>query len=198
MAQSARELTAVTWGQELAIALGQCNTSIRYCDDPDSSEAKQPSMQLFGRRVKLALRDVWKEAATDVFDIGYIYILSVVLRFYRRFHRSPEEVARIDRLAEEIGIVQDLRNSYQPILNVILLALDAPPVFVRTKALRALGQIVTSDPTILTAVGQFTRINRRTFQMVVNRPPFVGESRAISLTARLRFAMPLWSSLAST
>ena len=71
------------------------------------------------------------------------------------FRRSPEEVARIDRLAEEIGIVQDLRNSYQPILNVTLLALDAPPVFVRTKALRALGQIVTSDPTILTSVRPF-------------------------------------------
>jgi len=71
------------------------------------------------------------------------------------FHRSPEEVAHIDRLAEDIGIVQDLRSSYQPILNVTLLALDAPPVFVRTKALRALGQIVTSDPTILTSVRPF-------------------------------------------
>lgn len=73
----------------------------------------------------------------------------------KRTYRSPEEVARIDRLAEEIGIVQDVRNSYQPILNVTLLALDAPPVFVRTKALRALGQIVTSDPTILTSVRPF-------------------------------------------
>lgn len=73
----------------------------------------------------------------------------------KRSYRSPEEVARIDRLAEEIGVVQDLRNSYQPILNVTLLALDAPPVFVRTKALRALGQIVTSDPTILTSVRPF-------------------------------------------
>lgn len=72
MAQSARELTAVTWGQELAIALRQCDASLRYCDDPDSSEAKQPSLHLFGRRVKSALRDVWKESATDVFDIGYI------------------------------------------------------------------------------------------------------------------------------
>lgn len=132
--ESARELTAVTWGQELAIALKQCNASLRYSDDTDSSEAKRSSLHLFGRRVKSALRDVWKESATDVFDIG-----------------SPEEISRIDRLAEEIGIVQDLSNSYQPILNVILLALDAPPVFVRTKALRALGQIVTSDPTILTA-----------------------------------------------
>jgi hypothetical protein len=72
--------------------------------------------------------------------------------FIKRLHRSPEDVVRIDRLAEEIGIAQDLRSSYQPILNVTLLALDAPPVFVRTKALRALGQIVTSDPTILAAV----------------------------------------------
>ncbi|KAI0292379.1 sister chromatid cohesion C-terminus-domain-containing protein [Russula brevipes] len=129
--ESARELTAVTWGQEVAIALKQCNTSLRLRDD-DFEDAR-PSLP-FGHKVKSALRDVWKETATDVFNIG-----------------SPEEVARIDRLAEEIGIVQDLRNSYQPILNVTLLALDAPPVFVRTKALRALGQIVTSDPTILIA-----------------------------------------------
>jgi cohesin loading factor subunit SCC2 len=62
----------VTWGQELAISLKQCNTSLRYCDDPDSSEAKQPSLHLFGRRVKSALRDVWKETTTDVFDIGCV------------------------------------------------------------------------------------------------------------------------------
>jgi len=61
-------------------------------------------------------------------------------------------VVRIDRLAEEIGTIQGLKNSFHPILNVILLALDAPPVFMRTKALRALGQIVTSDPTILSTV----------------------------------------------
>ena len=65
---------------------------------------------------------------------------------------SQEEVARADRLAEEIGNVQSLRNSFQPILNIILTALDAPAIFMRTKALRALGQIVTSDATILAAV----------------------------------------------
>lgn len=65
---------------------------------------------------------------------------------------SQEEVSRIDRLAEEIGTIQGLRSSFHPILNVILLALDAPPIFMRTKALRALGQIVTSDPSILSTV----------------------------------------------
>jgi cohesin loading factor subunit SCC2 len=62
---------------------------------------------------------------------------------------------RVDRLAEEIGSIQGLKNSFTPILNVILLALDAPPVFMRTKALRALGQIVTSDPTVLALVRNF-------------------------------------------
>jgi len=66
--------------------------------------------------------------------------------------RSQEEVIRIDRLAEEVGTIQSLRNSFQPILNIILVALDAPPIFMRTKALRALGQIVTSDATILSMV----------------------------------------------
>ena len=62
---------------------------------------------------------------------------------------SQEETARMDRLAETMGITQGLRNYFNPILNVVLQALDAPPVFMRTKALKALGQILTSDPTIL-------------------------------------------------
>lgn len=64
---------------------------------------------------------------------------------------SQDEVARVDRLSEEIGTCQHLRNSFNPILSVVLQALDAPPVFMRTKALKALGQIVTSDPSILSA-----------------------------------------------
>jgi cohesin loading factor subunit SCC2 len=55
-------------------------------------------------------------------------------------------------LAEEIGAIQNLRNSFNPILSVILMALDSPAIFVRTKALKALGVIVTSDSTILSAV----------------------------------------------
>ncbi|KAI0051083.1 hypothetical protein FA95DRAFT_1554896 [Auriscalpium vulgare] len=133
---SARELTAVTWGQELAIALRQCDSILSHGDgdDLDLIQNGDPKTLPFAQTVKSALRDVWKDAATDVFDIG-----------------SQEEVARVDQLAEEIGVVQDLKNSYQPMLNVILMALDAPPVFMRTKALRALGQIVTSDPSILSA-----------------------------------------------
>src|SRR5258708_10611441 len=127
----------------------------------------------------------------------HIFSMSCFL-FTRRFRRSPEEVARIDRLAEEISIVQDLRNSYQPILNVTLLALDAPPVFVRTKALRALGQIVTSDPTILTAVRPFHLMTCWTCELVVNRQTCAGESRVTFLIAHPQFVMPPWSLLAST
>jgi cohesin loading factor subunit SCC2 len=78
---------------------------------------------------------------------------------------SQEEVARVDRLAEEIGNVQSLRNSFQPILNIILTALDAPAIFMRTKALRALGQIVTSDATILAAVCLFVLCCNSGFDM---------------------------------
>lgn len=56
------------------------------------------------------------------------------------------------RLSEEIGTIQTFRNSFSPILNAVLKALEAPPVFMRTKALKALGQIVTSDPSILSLV----------------------------------------------
>jgi hypothetical protein len=67
---------------------------------------------------------------------------------------SEQEAGRIDRLSEEVGSVQSLKSLFLPILNVVLVALDAPPVFMRTKALRALGQIVTSDPSILSMVRQ--------------------------------------------
>jgi cohesin loading factor subunit SCC2 len=78
-----------------------------------------------------------------------------LIPYYLVFRSSQEDVIRIDRFSEEIGSIQGLKSSFQPIVNVILLALDAPPVFMRTKALRALGQIVTSDPTILAAVRYF-------------------------------------------
>ena len=59
---------------------------------------------------------------------------------------------RIDQLAEEVGMIQGMRNSFNPILNTVIQALEAQPVFMRTKALKALGQIITSDPDILSAV----------------------------------------------
>jgi cohesin loading factor subunit SCC2 len=81
--QSARELTAVTWGQELAITLKQCSASLRHRDD---SEDEQPSLLPFGRKVKSALRDVWKEAAADVFDVGYaLFLISIIACTYRLF-----------------------------------------------------------------------------------------------------------------
>jgi hypothetical protein len=45
---------------------------------------------------------------------------------------------------------------FGPILNVVLMALDGPPVFIRSKALLALGQIVTSDPNILSVSTRLT------------------------------------------
>lgn len=61
-------------------------------------------------------------------------------------------MVRVDRVSRNLGAVQGLRNSFNPILNVILTSLDAPPVFMRTKALRALSQLIVSDPAILAVV----------------------------------------------
>ncbi|KAJ3516976.1 hypothetical protein NLJ89_g794 [Agrocybe chaxingu] len=130
---SARELTAATVGHELAAALKQVHGWIENPQADEDLNIKDESKLLaFGQRLKTALREVWKDPSTDVFDIG-----------------SQEDAIRVDRLAEEIGTIQNLRNSFNPILSVILMALDAPAIFMRTKALRALGQIITSDATIL-------------------------------------------------
>ncbi|KAJ7644375.1 hypothetical protein FB45DRAFT_897682 [Roridomyces roridus] len=130
---SARELAAANLGQELAVALERLNISLSHPDeDEELNICDTGNLLPFAQKVKKAMQNVWKDQTRDVFDIG-----------------SQEEAARVDRVAEEIGTIQTLRNSFQPILGAILGALDAPPIFMRTKALRALGQIVTSDPTIL-------------------------------------------------
>lgn len=76
--------------------------------------------------------------------------MSVLMRWLPE--STQEEIVRIDRLAEEIGTTQILKNAFDPILNIILVALDAPPVFMRTKALRALSQILTVDSSVLANV----------------------------------------------
>ncbi|KAG8738993.1 Sister chromatid cohesion protein 2 [Ceratobasidium sp. 414] len=131
--QSARELTAATWAQELATCLRQCDSILSKAgEDEDmecSNDAKLPEL---ANRIKAALRNVWKEGAHDMFEAG-----------------TDAEVKRVDDLAERFGGTQSLRNAFEPILGAILMSLDAPAVFMRTKALRALGLIVTKDSSIL-------------------------------------------------
>ncbi|KAF8507524.1 hypothetical protein BU17DRAFT_57352 [Hysterangium stoloniferum] len=128
---SARELTGVVWGHELTNALTHCSSVLKRMEQ-EGAQAEQEEFRKLAERIKSALRNVWQEAAHDVFDIG-----------------SEEDAARVDRLAEELGTTQGIGNAFDAILNVILMSLDATAVFMRTKALRALGQIVTADPGIL-------------------------------------------------
>jgi len=67
--QSARELTAATLGHELASVLQQVNTRLENGDMDDDLRSKTHA---FGQRVKGALREVWKDPSTDVFDIGCV------------------------------------------------------------------------------------------------------------------------------
>ncbi|RDX49866.1 hypothetical protein OH76DRAFT_1556053 [Lentinus brumalis] len=127
---SARELTAVVWGHELALTLQHCEKLL-----VEDGEVDRKIVKALTKQLKLSMRGIWDDAPGDVFELA----------------NSQEELAKIDRLSEEIGTCQSLRNSFNPILAVVLQALDAPPVFMRTKALKALGQIVTSDPSILSA-----------------------------------------------
>jgi cohesin loading factor subunit SCC2 len=64
-------LTAATFGQELGSALKQVNASITDPDhDEDLNLKDQSKLIEFGNKLKVALREVWKDPGTDVFDIG--------------------------------------------------------------------------------------------------------------------------------
>lgn len=122
-------------------------------DGGDGNPTQEQKIHIFSSRLKEALSTVWTGSEVDVFEARYDITYPEFLLFFEALsYSSQEESSRIDVLAEVLGSVQLLRSHFNPILNVVLQALDAPPVFMRTKALKALGQIVMSDPSILTAV----------------------------------------------
>jgi cohesin loading factor subunit SCC2 len=64
-------LTAALLGQELSNALKRVNISLEHPDNDEELNLKDSNKLLaFGQRLKAALRDVWKDPATDVFDVG--------------------------------------------------------------------------------------------------------------------------------
>ncbi|VDC04583.1 unnamed protein product [Peniophora sp. CBMAI 1063] len=127
--ETARELAATTLAQELALRLQECDKALSRLDDGETDE---PLLGL-ANALKGALAEVWKVDPSDVFT------------------DSVEEQKRVDKLSVELGAVQDLRKSHEHIMRVVLHALDATAVFMRTKALKALGQVVSADPSVLEA-----------------------------------------------
>lgn len=69
--QSARELTAASWGQDVARALSRCDSIIQNMasEVPSSAEECMRTKKL-ASILKSALHDVWKEVPADVFDVG--------------------------------------------------------------------------------------------------------------------------------
>ena len=137
----------------MANALQHCASVLADEGDEDlESQLSLDKVSDFGSLLKEALQNVWEDGAGDVFDVGYARSLTHCRRVLNQYRGSQDEATRMHRLSEEIGTIQTFRNSFSPILNAVLKALEAPPVFMRTKALKALGQIVTSDPSILSLV----------------------------------------------
>jgi cohesin loading factor subunit SCC2 len=68
--QSARELFAAQLGQELASALKQVEACLNNPDVEDEVPIDRETVLEFGQKLKVALREIWKDHVTDVFDIG--------------------------------------------------------------------------------------------------------------------------------
>ena len=69
--QSARELFAASFGQEVVTALTRINAQSNNAksENPPSDFS---NILLFGQILERALRDIWKDYATDVFDTGSV------------------------------------------------------------------------------------------------------------------------------
>lgn len=69
-----------------------------------------------------------------------------------KIFRSESDTARIDNISLRLGSLTAFNRGFDAILSVVLGSLDAAAVFMRTKALRSLGQVLASDPTVLKKV----------------------------------------------
>lgn len=69
--------------------------------------------------------------------------------------RTESDIARVDGVSEELGGIGSLSNAYDAIVNVVLNSLGSTVVFMRTKSLRALGQIVVADSDVLRKVRRY-------------------------------------------
>ncbi|KZP01340.1 hypothetical protein CALVIDRAFT_492971 [Calocera viscosa TUFC12733] len=126
----AREFSIALWGYELAINLSQAVQNL----DSDASTSTERFEKGSGlvKEMTDALRSVWEKDTADVFEAS-----------------SDSESARIDALCQLLGATNPMQTAFDLIIHVILSALTSPAVFMRTKALRAIGQIVTCDSELL-------------------------------------------------
>ena len=66
--KSARELTATTLGEEIAACL---NSIVPAIDHPDQNDHLDvDGLRVVGSKLKSAMRSLWQEQTSDVFDIG--------------------------------------------------------------------------------------------------------------------------------
>jgi cohesin loading factor subunit SCC2 len=125
-------MCAATLANELAGALRRVNDVVKKQDEHGASSADADA-HAFGAKLKAALAGVWAEAGGgDLFD--------------------QDDATRADAVAEAVGAAQGLRHAFGPLLHAIVGALDAPAIFMRSKALRALAQIIVVDPAVLALV----------------------------------------------
>lgn len=116
-------------------------------------------------------------------------IVLLALSTQTAFRNSLREVSHIDRLAEHLGVWQNIKSIADPALSVVIVASDASAVTMRTKALRALGQIVTSDPQIFRNVSALlSSLHHLAFAELKTSRKYGLQSSTISSTIRLKYA----------
>ena len=65
-------------GQDLALALKHLNTQLSDNEEGMDSKFDYDQLLSFGRKVKSALQDVWKDPGVDVFDVQYVRISDAI------------------------------------------------------------------------------------------------------------------------
>lgn len=144
-------MSGAIWGHELAHALTALESKIEQLEETGQQSSQKNFLLDAFRKLKGAMLDVWKEVQVDVFSVRFVCFLSFAFLILN-FNSTESDIVRADRVSERLGNLSSLSTAFDPVLSVILGSLDAAAVFMRTKALRSLGQILASDPLVLKKV----------------------------------------------
>jgi cohesin loading factor subunit SCC2 len=144
-------MTCVVWAQELHGVIAKLDSVVEKLAVEKDEDAilEREKLQVICQTFKSASRDVW-QADDRLFETkSVIYPFSLIQKLICRDPRQSENA-----LQASIALARGrpLQSAFDPILRAIGASLDSTVVALRSKALRALGSIVTVDPDVLALV----------------------------------------------
>jgi hypothetical protein len=147
-----------------------------------TNQQESPELLLARDRLEAQIIKITSDITDDsLFDVQWVQEW-IYERYRRLTHvcngRSQDEALTIEAATTALQVVRPLDGAFESIIEAILHAMDADAVAVRTKAIRSLGAVITSDMSLLTIVSLLVLVFAQRNSQATPSPTAHGQDRA--------------------